>query len=304
MKLSMVFNNIKGDVIAHLPQICAGAGSVIIGVGSIMLCSATLKAVPVLDKHEADLDALKKTDKTEEEIARDTTAIYKRTCCKLVGLYFGGAVVMIGGIVILNAGTFVALDRETKAWGVASGAMTAFQQYRQRVIEEEGEEADRRYATGRKEVEIEKTVTDKKGKEKIVKEKVGVVNPEATGGSHIRYIIEGNPLWDEVDQYTLSQVEAEGQYFRRMMEAGYLKRLTENQIWERLHLTGNMYDPDDLICGWMRGYDDPKSINIKCWPEIYMGADGEPRKAYAVEIVPARNIYTTIELNRKEAEEA
>ena len=303
MNLKMMLGNLKGDVIAHLPQICAGAGSVMVGVGSIMLCSATLKAVPVLDKHEHDLDELKKQEDMEDaERAKVTTDIYKRSCCKLVGLYMPGVLVMVGGVLTLNAGTFVALDRETKAWGVASGAVTAFQQYRQRVIEEEGEEADRRYRTGRKEVEIEKTVKDKKGKEKVVKEKVSVVDTKPSPDGHVRYIVEGNPLWDENEKTVLYQVEAEERYFRTMMQAGYSKRVTENQIWERLHLTSNMYDPSDLICGWMRGFDDPRSITIGFKPDYMPGADGELHKVYAVEIAPPRNIYTTIELCRKEEE--
>lgn len=124
-----------------------------------------------------------------------------------------------------------------------------FAAYRNRVVEEQGAEADNYYMYGVKEEDISEPVLNKNGEPKVDKDGVPVMKEEKRTvfysdkclDPHTIIFKEGNPLWTGDREHDLYRVQLEQNYLSEALKApraivngticGYI---TENDIRERL----------------------------------------------------------------------
>lgn len=178
MKVKVLFDVAKAWTGSHLPEIllAAGAGSFVATV--ICASKATLKAEDILIEHQFKKDEIEEAKETqdvavingepseediytEEDYKKDKITLYTQTSLKIAKTY----AVPVGLGALSLACFFGAYGIMKKRYTVVVAAYnalsTSFAAYRQRVIEDKGQDADTYYLTGVKPKEI--TVKDEEG---------------------------------------------------------------------------------------------------------------------------------------------
>ena len=137
------------------PEIALVAGVAAIGVGTFMMCKATLALEEHIDNRDKELQRVNDAigdgalpDYTEEIANGDIMKVKTNFVIDVAKSYAPGALVMIGGITLIFLGHKILRDRNTALMGAYSALATAFAAYRKRVIEYDGKEQDVKYMYG------------------------------------------------------------------------------------------------------------------------------------------------------------
>lgn len=145
------------------PTLFFGLGVASVGAGVVMACRATLKVAPVIEEFQEDVEKVK----AEMEDPKDLVYAYWRGSLSIAKLYAPSAAVLALGVGSLT-GSHVAMRRRNAVLSAAyATAFTALEDYRKKVREEMGEEAERDLYLGVKEQDIE-TEEGKLKKAKII----------------------------------------------------------------------------------------------------------------------------------------
>lgn len=166
----------------HLPEILVGTGAVSVVTGTVLACKAAPKAKDIWESN-ADIvgfDADEDGNMIEREATDDERRrIIVRSGLKVVKLYAPGAGLIVGGIGMMVAAKSIEHHRFAAALGAYSTLQAAFDEYRSRVIENGGEELDKKFLNGEATEKVSYISEDEEtGKQKKAKEEVTVF----TGG--------------------------------------------------------------------------------------------------------------------------
>lgn len=172
-------NSCKLAVSKHSPEILVVTGIVGVVTSAVMACKETRRLDPVLEAHKQNAEAVhKKYAQNPDEHAekRELTGVYLKTGLGFVKLY--GPSVTLGALSITGIlASNNILRKRNMALAAAYATIDAsFKQYRGRVIERFGEQADKELRLGAHQEKIEVTETDENGKEKKVKKNATVVD--------------------------------------------------------------------------------------------------------------------------------
>lgn len=178
-------NKLGLNVKKHSPEILMVAGIVGTVASTVLACRATMKVNDIMEEKKKTIEDIHKcledesVEYTEEDSKKDLTIIYSQTGVKLIKLY--APAVALGGLSIASivAGHRILNKRNIAIAAAYTAVDTGFKKYRKNVVERFGEQVDKELRYNIKAKEVEKTITDKNGKEKKVKE--------------IEYTIEGDP---------------------------------------------------------------------------------------------------------------
>lgn len=200
MSLGTAIGNIAVRVgrfaVKYSPEILMGLGTVSVVSGTVVVAKNTLKLDELLEADRKEQEKIQKyrdsgyvgkVEYTEDDAKKDLMIVKKSAAIKTVKLYAPGALLITAGIACFF-GAFGILKARNGALAIAlASANQAFDEYRQRVIEDQGEDKDKEYLYGLKKEKIE-TVDPETGKK--VKEEVFVSN----GNDNIsRYAIRYTP---------------------------------------------------------------------------------------------------------------
>ena len=160
------------------PEILVAVGIIGVVTSAVMACKATTKAGKLMEEtkealdniHEAEESGVTKAGETysKDDCKKDLTIAYVQAGVKFVKLY--GPSVVLGAMSITSIlASHNILKKRNVALAAAYAAVDkSFKDYRGRVLERFGEQVEKELRYGIKAQEIEKTVTDEKGKEKTV----------------------------------------------------------------------------------------------------------------------------------------
>lgn len=194
----------------HSPEILLVAGVVGTVASAIMACKATIKAKEIVDKSKEDIaiihdcmanETLKENGEySDEQGKKDLTIAYANTAVDLAKVY--GPSVILG---TLSIASILTSNNILRGRNVALAAAYAtvdksYKEYRGRVREKYGEEADKELTFDIKAKEVEKTVVDEKGKEKKIKETVLDSNSNAHS-PYAKVFDELNDNWENDSEY-------------------------------------------------------------------------------------------------------
>jgi len=163
------------------PEILLGVGVVGVVAGTIIACKATLKVYAIIEEAKETLDVIESTRERVDDLKysdadakRDTVLVYVQTSVEVIKLYMP-AILVTGISIALIVGSHNILSKRNAALAAAYKLVDAsFRHYRERVLEEYGEDADRKFRFGQEEITVVKT--NAKGKEKEVVTKVLGIN--------------------------------------------------------------------------------------------------------------------------------
>ena len=166
--------------VQHSPEICVGLGIVGGVTTTVMACKATLKVnevcianAPMYEKINALVESEEITDDvySEEDAKKDRIVLATTTTKEIVKSY--GPVVLVGAasVACILCGMNILNKRNMMLVAAYTSLDAGFKQYRGRVINELGEEADFHFRTGTTQKKIEMEIVDEETGE-IKKKKV------------------------------------------------------------------------------------------------------------------------------------
>ena len=128
------------------PQVMFIGGIIGVTASTVMACRATLKLSEELEKMKSEVDSVKALGDPEINYPPDSgkmvTRVYLKNAAKVARLYAPAAIVGVGSIGLLT-GSHVTLKRRNAGLTAAYAAVAkAYDEYRERIKEEVGEEKE------------------------------------------------------------------------------------------------------------------------------------------------------------------
>jgi hypothetical protein len=182
----------------HSPQALFVAGVVGFGATVVLAAQATLKLEDVLDDAREAAETLEfaSTDPGyleehgPESLVKAKTYLKVRTAGRIVKLYLPALIIGSLSVAALTGSHRILTKRNAALTAAYSAIDKGFREYRARVVEDLGEEQDKKYRYGVEKVRT--TEVDEDGKKRVVEKKV------ATGVSDYgRCFRDGNPNWTD-----------------------------------------------------------------------------------------------------------
>lgn len=169
-KVTRCFGKMKYKAIQNSPELYLVAGTVLLGVGIVTACRATLKADEILDDLKEELDKIEETKEASDKIAEETEGRVERYTetdrnediknskiqhsVQIAREFVVPALCIAGGLGCMYRGHFVLKDRYLGMTAAYESVRMLFRKYRDRVIADQGLEADQRYLYGTKNTSI------------------------------------------------------------------------------------------------------------------------------------------------------
>jgi hypothetical protein len=239
------------------PGILFGAGIVGVVGGTVLACRATLKVEGVLEEAKEKLDMTKEAvvehseEYSEKDQKRDITLIYFQTSVKVLKLY--APAIIVGGISIaaLTKSHNILNRRNVALMSAYSALEKGFEQYRARVVEKYGEDQDRDFRFGTREVEI--VDPDTKKKKKVTR--VGTDEPSV----YARFFDSYSSSWNKEPEYNLFFLRSQQNYFNDLLRAR--GHVFLNEVYDQL---GIPRSKAGQVVGWIlsQGGETDNYINF------------------------------------------
>lgn len=139
---------------AKAPTIMVVGGITSMGVGTIVACKQTLKIEEVMQQHVPQLEKIEQGEQLHlssygDEAARsDRLKVYSRIALDGAKVYAVPAVLWVGGAGLVFGGHRILLKRNATLAIAFTSLKGMFDKYRERVIDQQGHEADQYYLNG------------------------------------------------------------------------------------------------------------------------------------------------------------
>lgn len=241
----------------HSPEILLVGGIAAVIGGTVLACKATLYVEDILDEHDEKRDDIETVkEKAEEEgstisydlkkYQHDKTLLTIQTGVKILKNYAPSIALMGVGVACIVSSYGIMKKRNVALMAAYNAVDTAFKNYRQRVIEDAGEEKDKYYYYGMEKKKVE--MPDENGE---VKEQEMIVFDPNQPSQYARYFDECSAWYSPISGANLM----------------FLRRI-EKQANDKLHLNGHLFlnevydmmdiprSPEGQFVGWIRGEGD------------------------------------------------
>jgi hypothetical protein len=236
----------------NAPHIYFIAGVSGVVASTVMACRATLRAQPVLEVTKKELIELRETKALatgesqypDKDYQRHLAHVYINGGMKLMKLYAPSVLVSAASIGLLTT-SHVTMTKRNNALGATVVALSkAYEEYRDRVREEVGEERELELYHGIKDVEI---------KTKDGKAVIKVVDPNNTS-IYARFFDEGSKNWVKNAEYNRMFLNGIQAYMNDLLHAR--GHLFLNEVYDALdiprsdagqHVGWTMYGDGDLF---------------------------------------------------------
>ena len=270
--ISRTFYKVGFELKKHSPEILIVTGVVGTVVGTVMACKATTKLDPILEEAKEKIDGVHKVKEdpelakkyeekygeafTEQESKKELAIVYAQTGIKLVKLYAPAVTVSVASILCIVKSHNILTTRNAALAAAYTAVDKGFKEYRGRLIDRFGEDLDRELRYNIRSKEIQETVVDENGEEKVITKTVQVAES-----------IEHNPYTKCFDEWCrgwnrdaeMNQVFLKRQqdYANEKLEAkGYLFL---NEVYDMLGIPKTKLGH---VVGWVYDENNPKKIDF------------------------------------------
>lgn len=248
----------------HSPAILFAVG-VTSGIATVVTaCRSTLKVEDVLKNIEKDkLKAqealgLNREDYTENIYKRDMVIIHVQGAAKLVQLYAPAIVLGTISVACLTGSHRILTNRNAGLTAAYTAVSKGFDEYRERVRADVGDDKEREYYYGAEKHDV--TTTDKSGKTHTKK----VTKSSREGGTpYARFYGSDNFNWSPIGGYNVSFLRGIQTFANQRLQAK--GHLFLNDLYKDL---GMDETSDGAIRGWLKEKGD--YIDFGIWDEPSM----------------------------------
>ena len=296
-KLAKSLTKVKFSAMKHAPEIFMYAGIAGTIVGTVDACRKTKNMDKIVEDHNTQVEELKKKAKDipMSEYRKELTSITLHTAGKTIKNYAEPA-----AIILVSVGSIMHGHRLLKKWyvdtSVALAAVTKdYNNLYDNLVAEVGEEKAKEIKAGIVTEEVEETITDAKGKDKVIKKKV-----KRLGDNGSVYTLKWNK--DTADEWT-NDFEMNCYVVKaRIAELQHkiMIRETQHLFWHEaveflfgsagLKKILDQRKSDGLPCPILGGW--VYSSDKKCSQQVYADymADPEDPTGLLIVIIPEGNI--------------
>lgn len=229
------------------PHLAFGVGVIGVVTGTVLACKATLKLEDTLDDIKDEVDGVKKHH-LDGERGKDLAYVYAKGTGQLVKLYAPSAIVMGASIGALT-GSHVVMTKRNNALTATVVALTkAYDEYRERVREELGEERERDLYHGA----VIQAIEDEDGKTKKIK----VVDPNKVS-PYARFFDEYSPQWQKDPELNRIYVQVQQNYANQLLQAR--GHVFLNEVYDMLGIPRSQ---QGAVVGWVLGEEGDNYIDF------------------------------------------
>lgn len=242
----------------HSPEIFTGAGIGLMVMGTVTACQSTLKVDDILDWNEEKKEKIKVAREehpdvySEKDAAKDQSVLLVQTGVQMAKLYAKPLTFTGLGILSIMYGHKILNTRHIQAMAAYTALSEVTKQYRGRVVEELGDEADKRFLFGTEKKEIEVEKFDKNGEPtgKTKKTKAPVVNTDDIS-EYAKFFDSGSPHWSKNPDYNLNFLKTQQEYANQLLHSR--GHVFLNDVYDAL---GIPRTPAGATVGWVEGLGD------------------------------------------------
>lgn len=262
-KASKICGRTQLKIKKHSPEILLGIGIVSFVGTVITACNATLHCEEIIDQHKEKIEKIHEAKEiannnedveyTQEMIRKDLGIQYVKTGAKLLKLYAPAIALGTLSITSILCSRNIMNNRYLGVLSAYNGLSQIFNEYRERVREEYGENMDRHFRYGTTyETIVEKDVDENgnkiKTKTEVEKMDPSKIDPKDTTA---RWFDSSNPNWDKSPNYNLMWLQGQQNMLNDLLQ-------TRGHVFlnEVYHALGIDHTPEGAVLGWMKGYGD------------------------------------------------
>lgn len=267
-KISRGFHKFGFQVQKHSPTILVGAGVVGIVASAVLACKSTTKLDSVLKESGERVERIHQCEEagtvletgeeyTEKDAKKDLTIVYTQTGMKLVKLYAPAILLGAASITSIVASHHI-LNKRNVALSAAYAVVDKnFKDYRKNVKQRFGDKVDFELRHNVKAEQVESIETDEKGKEKVKKDTVEVVDSELNQYSdYAVFFDELNPNFNNEPEYNLMFLKLQERYANdRLRNNGFLFL---NEVYDMI---GHPRTKAGQVVGWIYNEKNPVGDN-------------------------------------------
>lgn len=252
------------------PALLFATGIVGFAATTVLACRSTLKIEEVLQTAEDDLrkielaaDTIVDDKYSDIDKKRDQALVYVRTGVALGKLYWPALLCGAVSVAALTKSHGILTKRNAALTAAYAAIEKGFDEYRQRVIKDVGEEKDREYRYGPLEAcEIEDE--DRPGKTKKAK----VVSPQAAS-VYARFFDELSPSWNNNPDYNRAFLKCQQNYANDLLQSR--GHIFLNEVYDML---GIPRSSAGQVVGWVISKEGDNFVDFG----IFNGDNPEVRR--------------------------
>lgn len=285
----------------HSPEICVGSGLVMITVGVVAACKATLKVDDILEEHHKTVQTIGEVaseaeeqgvDYSEKDQLSDISTTTIKTSAKLVKNYAGAAGLILGGMGLVVLGFKKEHERLVVMTNTANSILAyamslenkSNEDHVDKIMFDKHEETYKVYDEATGEVIDEKVISDMVDKELLY-----------SGDSIFTKVISSkNPNWvhgDEDCSYMIDMIATQFRTLQTLLDNSktYIKY---DKVCELIGFDDDGEDQISWIAGWLRG----DLIDCFTTPVHYVDNDGKLVDAIVCRLNPRPSILGEVNL--------
>lgn len=245
----------------HSPEILVVTGIIGGVTGAVMACKATTKVGDILDDAKDTIGIIhdgmengeiRGKEYTKEDGKKDLAITYVQTGFKVAKLYAPAVIVGGASIACIIGGHRILTKRNIALTAAFAGSEKAFKEYRERVVERFGKELDKELRYNIKAKEIEETITDENGEEKVVKSTVHEAEINEIS-DYARFFDESCSGWTKDPEFNLMFLRRQQDYANEKLRKR--KYLFLNEVYAMIGLPATKAGQ---IVGWV--YDEKNPV--------------------------------------------
>ena len=240
--MGIILDTVIQTVKKHSPEILVGAGIIGVIAGTVVACKETKKVDAVLDNHTKRMEEIhmasdtgvsvnpetkEAVQYTEKDKKRDTTLAYGKTAYELVKLYLPSGLIISASVACILGSHSIMTKRNTGLTAAYVGISQAFEEYRQRIAERYGREAD---------IEARYGTKAKKGKNVEGEEPVYEKVTDIPRTDHSRFFMEDSNYFDKNKNINLVNLIQAERTLNRKLKTRRSHMVTLNEVYDALDL--------------------------------------------------------------------
>lgn len=234
----------------YLPHILVGTGIVSVTAGTVIAVTNTTKANDIIEEFNSEMDKIERVKQMAEEKKavytrknemEDKVKVYSRTAYNIVKANWVPITLYVGGVAMILSGFHIINQRYIGMAASYAALHKSYSDYRHRVVEDQGTDADFRYATGAKRESLDYTEVDENGETKDVHTDAdNVVDPKSMSLYSVLFDEENSSIWTPNAVTNKAQIKAVEEYWNRPAQfehrgfVYYFEVLRDLGIWDRL----------------------------------------------------------------------
>ena len=241
-------------VAKHSPEmlLILGAGGMVATV--VLACKKTLKAEEILDRHEADMAVVKESEEERKEEGKEdknakrkeTFIVYGHTMTDMVKLYAPVAAVGALSLASIFTGYGILKKRHLALVAAYNAVSGAYKGYRQQVIEELGDEMDKKFVAKAAGKALTREVSKEEGKETELE-----IVPENEHSIYAKFFDSSSRHWEKDPSFNYRFLKSQMEYANNLLHSR--GHVFLNEVYDMLDIQRT---PAGAVVGWVDGNGD------------------------------------------------